>query len=298
MGFSETGFINDTLFEKCVTAFCKEWKANGRTHHVWLFGDQLGSHTRVNLARTALDHGVAMWLLPSNTSHFLQPLDEKIFALFKSIIARGSYVLSVASSFSNVQRQQLWWSLAYEAETEAFTPQVIKSAFRSTGLFPWDPARIMSRAELNAGKIAKSDGPNKKHVVDAAVNIIKSLADRAESLARKTKGYTVSVVANDLHSPFRRIAYDNEVREREEAKRLEKERKAKEKSEQLEAKKAERLARKCFHDGCPRSSRGGKGWVSCPQCGRLSCSVHHSVFASHQCDGNCYGYIVFFFCLF
>ena len=283
LGFTETGYVNDVMFERCIHAFCKEWKQNRRTDQLWLFGDQLGSHTRVNLARAALDLGVAMWLLPSNTSHFLQPLDEKIFALFKTTIASGAYDLSLAASFSNVQRQQLWWALAYQAETDVFTQRVIQSAFRTTGLFPWDPARIMSRAELNAGKIAKMDGPIKRDVVDAAVTIIKSLADRAEQLARKTKGYTVSVVANELHSPYRRIAYDDELRERNEAKRIEKELKVQEKLAQKEEKKAARAARKCFDDACPRVSRGGKSWSSCPSCSCMCCPQHRASLAAHVC---------------
>ena len=55
LGFTETGYLNDVTFETCIKAFCEEWKAHRKGDHVWLFGDQLGSHTRVGLARAALD---------------------------------------------------------------------------------------------------------------------------------------------------------------------------------------------------------------------------------------------------
>ncbi len=286
MGFTDTGYVNDAMFERCVAAFCDEWKANGKSDHVWLFGDQLGSHTRVNLARKALESGVCMWLSPSNTSHFLQPLDEKIFALFKSKISAASYDLSVAASFANVRLQQLWWSLAFDAETTAFTPRVIKSAFRTTGLFPWDPKRIMARAELNAGKIGNQDGAIKRDLVDAAVTVIKSLADRASDLAKKTKGYTVAVVANDLHSPFRRIAYDDEVRSREAAKQLEKDQKLEDKRLKEDLKLKDKLLRRCGGEGCVRASRGGKSWVSCILCKQMFCPGHKIDLQCHLCNAD------------
>ena len=225
-----------------------------------------------------------MWLLPSNTSHFLQPLDEKVFATFKGYIAKRSYDLSVAASFSNVNLKQLWWSLAFEAEEAAFTDRIIKSAFRTTGLFPWDPARIKSRAEVNAGKMIQSKGPLKRDVVEAAVTVIKKLSDRAEALAKKTKGYTVSIVANELHSPHRRCEYHEEERQRAQAKIAEKERKAAEKEAQLAAKAAQRALLKCSEGLCNKVFRGGKNWCVCPKCSHKFCSGHKLAYASHLCD--------------
>ncbi len=238
----------------------------------------------VGLAQAALDMGVEMWLLPSNTSHFLQPLDEKVFASFKGYIAKRSYDLSVAASFSNVNLEQLWWSLAFEAEEAAFTDRIIKSAFRTTGLFPWDPARIKSRAEINAGKLLKSEGPLKRDVVEAAVNVIKKLSDRADALAKKTKGYTVSVVANELHSPYRRCEYHAEEQRRAQAKLAEKERKASEKEAQVAAKAAKRALQKCSEGSCEKVFRGGKTWSVCATCTHKFCFSHKLEFSSHSCD--------------
>ena len=115
------------------------------------------------------------------------------------------------------------------------------------------------------------------------VRIINSLADRVEQLARKTKGYTVSVMANDLRSQFRRIAYDDELHEHEEAKRIEKELKIEEKLAQTVEKNAVQAAQKCFDITCPRMSRVGKSLSSCPSCSCVYCPQHRSAFAADVC---------------
>lgn len=40
----------------------------------------------------------------------------------------------------------------YEAEKESFSPSIIKSSFKNTGLYPYDPNLIKKLAQENVGK--------------------------------------------------------------------------------------------------------------------------------------------------
>ncbi len=75
-----------------------------------------------------------MWLLPSNTSHFLQPLDHLVFATFKKLIAKETYAAVVYAVFAGQDLDTLLFGLVLDIEQDAFTPRIIRAAFRNTGL--------------------------------------------------------------------------------------------------------------------------------------------------------------------
>ena len=81
--FTKTGYTNKKLHSATIEQFGKIWKELHPDEMCWLFGDQLASHKCVETIIAALENNVMCWLLPANTSHFLQPLDEKVFACFK-----------------------------------------------------------------------------------------------------------------------------------------------------------------------------------------------------------------------
>jgi hypothetical protein len=141
-GFTDTGYLNAEMFEACFDAFVKEWvlQENGKT--CWVFGDQLASHTSLDVCARAYKNGVEMWLLPTNTSHFLQPLDHVIFAAFKAWIKRNTYRELWTAAFSKKSPTEVLWALCYAAEHAVFTKRTIMSAFNATGLCPWNPERI------------------------------------------------------------------------------------------------------------------------------------------------------------
>ena len=84
--FTPSGFSNKELHANVMERFGKTWSEQNKTDHCWLFGDQLAAHKSVDTVEKALESRVLCWILPANTSHFLQPLDDNVFACFKQIL--------------------------------------------------------------------------------------------------------------------------------------------------------------------------------------------------------------------
>ena len=63
------------------------------------------------------------------------------------------------------------YDAAYKAEHTAFTPRVIQRAFVNTGLFPFDPDKILWLAKQNAGMaIKKTRALYVKHMQQSVSN--------------------------------------------------------------------------------------------------------------------------------
>ena len=100
----------------------------------------------------ALEYNVMCWLLPANTLHFLQPLDEKIFANFKRTLRSMANMMMKNVAVTNRELMHMFFTIAYDAEREDLTLGVIMGSFKATGVYPFDPKRIMQLAKLNAAR--------------------------------------------------------------------------------------------------------------------------------------------------
>ena len=283
VGFTETGYVNSIIFDKCVRQFIDIWCLKNPGQHVWVFGDQLACHSQLAITRYALDKKVSMWLLPSNTSHFLQPLDHIVFAAFKALLRRTTYLTSLQGLFSGQTARNLFFKLALDAELEAFTPRVIETAFRETGVFPWSPAKIISHAEANSGIFQNPAEDHVQRAVAAATQVVKVLADGGDAKGRTVRKHRVTVVENELHSPTRRLQYADDAEELHLAKKKLRDERA---ADQLAAKKEREISNSqntCLEPDCGRISRGGKLWRICPTCQGKFCPEHRASAALHTC---------------
>ena len=282
VGYTETGYVNSVVFHKCIRQFIDIWCLTNPSQHVWLFGDQLACHSQLSITRYALDHGIAMWLLPSNTSHFLQPLDHVVFATFKAL-RRTTYTTSLQALFSGQNARDLFFQLALDGERQAFTPQIIEKAFRETGIFPWSPEKIISLAQANAGMFQKLADDPVQRAVAAATEIVKVLADGGEAKSRCIRKHRVTVVENDLHSPIRRLRYADDAAELRQVKKRQHEERAADKEAAKKRRDEVNLKNSCLEPHGGKVSRGGKLWRSCPSCEGKFCPDHRAFAAHHTC---------------
>lgn len=102
-----------------------------------------------------------MLLLPPNTSHFLQPLDDLVFAIYKSHLAKLALELLEALRGTGTKRSpaQIITGVTAAAESIAFAPDNIRESFRKCGMWPIDYAKIEEMAYLNIGKPVDSQSP-------------------------------------------------------------------------------------------------------------------------------------------
>ena len=76
--FTASGYSNRELHGQIMDWFGKVWMEQHLTDYCWLFGDQLAAHKCPQTVEKCLEQRVMSWLLLANTSHFLQPLKNKI----------------------------------------------------------------------------------------------------------------------------------------------------------------------------------------------------------------------------
>jgi hypothetical protein len=253
------------------------WRDEHKNAHCWLFGDQLGAHKCADAVANALGRGVMCWLFPANTSHFLQPLDDLVFANFLRHLKESMRAVQWSTALTPFHFECLLYQLALEAEKKAFKKNVFKGAFFSTGIWPFDASKILSRTAAYTGEL-KSD--SRFQFLSAMRS---SVDDMLESRAFSDTLVTskVTVQKNVLYSPFQLLERGAEIRER---RLLEAEKKVAARRDIKEAREAKSLAKTCVADGCRRYSNSdgrAAGWKKCVVCDALFCKGHYTEFTAH-----------------
>ncbi|KAF7971789.1 hypothetical protein HWV62_19919 [Athelia sp. TMB] len=97
--------------------------------------DGHNSHTTYRFCNFAKKHKIIILCLPSHTTHCLQPCDVGVFGPLNS--TWKSEVNSASSDWTAIRKHNLL-SFYSRAREKAFTPGTIKSAFRKTGIWPFN----------------------------------------------------------------------------------------------------------------------------------------------------------------
>jgi hypothetical protein len=275
--YTPSGYTNSGLHAEIVGVFSKMWHDEHKNVHCWLFSDQLGAHKCADAVADALGRGVMCWLFPANTSHFLQPLDDLVFANFKQHLKESMRAVQWSAALTPFHFECFLYQLTYEAEKKALKKNVIKSAFFSTGIFPFDNAKILARTAAYAGKLKSESRFEFLSAMRSTVdNILQARAFSATLVTSK-----VTVEKNVLYLPFQLLEKGAEIREQ---RRLEAESKVAARREIQEAKEAKKLAKTCVSEGCRRYSNSdgrAAGWKKCVVCDALFCKQHYNEFFKH-----------------
>ena len=139
--------MNTAIFNQIIIHFSDLWNLENPGLHCYVFGDQLGSHRDKETIKICYQKNVFLWYLPSNTSHFLQPLDNLCFAILKSKFKSMFEDINLMVFLCDKNKRCELFAAMYEAESQTFTTNVIKSSFINTGLFPFRTSKktFMSR---------------------------------------------------------------------------------------------------------------------------------------------------------
>lgn len=270
-GWTESGFIDSMIFSAVMDLFCWEWQLRNAGQDCLLLGDQLQSHKQVDVVWSALKYNVHLWWLVANTSHFLQVLDDKCFAVLKTHVPILSEEKIVRALLTSQPTRDCVMQPAYEAERIAFTPTTIRASFKSVGLVPFDRQRVLQLARLNLGMDLPQDDVADQARAAAALVIRQShdqhAADsRAVVAGRATVKKARIYSGGDLLDAHRAevaasVAAAAAMADKAAAKDAEKVKAAQEKEEQR-GQRVRATCRLCT----TRTHRGGAGWSVCP-CG-------------------------------
>jgi hypothetical protein len=146
---------------------------------------------------------------PPNTSHFTQPLDQVIFAIFKSVLDKLAQDIAQESNIAGarVTSSEIMSMATAFAAAAAFREDAIKEAFRTSFIWPWDLTAFLDAAQRNIGqpkrRIVERVPDLKAQVREEARRVSSQFLQHARQSFSERKKSFVSVAA--------KVDYSNSV---------------------------------------------------------------------------------------
>lgn len=141
-GLSQKGWINRELFLSWFYDHFLPLIPPGRP--VLLLLDGHSSHYSPDVIRLAAEEKVLLFILPPNTTHLSQPLDRGCFSPLKSHWKSTCYDFCTNNPGRIVSRFD-FSNLFAKAWKAAMTPGNIVSSFSVTGVYPYNPDKVLSK---------------------------------------------------------------------------------------------------------------------------------------------------------
>jgi hypothetical protein len=139
---NESGYTDSNIslqwFKRVFDPETKE-RANGRPHVLIL--DGFGTHETLEILEYCFANSIILCRLPSHTSHKLQPCNVAAFGPLKTTYRDQAEQLEQGGV--NTIGKKHFTSLYKPAREKAFTPKNIKTGFAASGLFPFNPERVL-----------------------------------------------------------------------------------------------------------------------------------------------------------
>jgi len=95
--------------------------------------DGHGSHITANVTVHCMEHAIDSLILPTHTSHMLQPLDVSVFAPLMRTLAKETDAVSRVD-YGRIQRVE-WAEMYIRARESAFTSSNIVFGWRASDRF-------------------------------------------------------------------------------------------------------------------------------------------------------------------
>jgi len=143
--FTKSGYLNAEAFQKLFKAFVTLWRNVEGNGPCLLICDNLASHRRLDIAEYVVQHDMEVLYLPPNTSHFLQPLDNLVFAAFKNALSRRYHSEITRLQILQKSDNLLLHKLVLDVFMEAVTTTVVRISFKETGIYPFRKEYVLER---------------------------------------------------------------------------------------------------------------------------------------------------------
>jgi hypothetical protein len=153
---SDNGWTNDKLGFHFIKHFDKWTKHRTTGTYRLLILDGHGSHATPEFDLFCSENNIITECLPPHTSHILQPLDVACFGPLKT--AYGHLVQDLArQAIFHVDKAD-FLTMYRQARATIHSEQNIRSAFRATGLIPWNPDYVLSQLPCTPSPPSTSHG--------------------------------------------------------------------------------------------------------------------------------------------
>ena len=150
---SDNGWSDRDLFFEWIKFFISNIPP---ARPVLLLLDGHESHMSLEALRFALANDVHLLCLPSHTTHLLQPLDVAVFGPFKKALDGMCAKFMRTNPQARITRYDLSGILK-NAWYEAMKPSNFLAGFRTTGIQPLDPGKVLDRLDLPDKKTESSE---------------------------------------------------------------------------------------------------------------------------------------------
>lgn len=254
--WSETGYMKLNHIEYAVAAFGDVMKHYypSMNHPVILLADNLRQHQDLDVLEILAKHRVLLQFLTPNASHFLQPLDDKLFAVFKKELERQYDQYDGSLCVLGLKAKNVLASVLPTAFNIAFTPLRVCESWANVGIWPYRRDLIMEHAlkftmkSMGVKYSKRIESPLKARAFELALSLNAKAKDTVLKHAENSFERTVGIQKRS-ENPKRNSATDlfqkthgkHELHlEHERRERLKKA----EKASQLEEKKKEQEERK------------------------------------------------------
>ena len=278
---TKTGYSNTALNGEIIAKFVEIWTIRSLGLAVYVFSDQLAAHYHIDTVKEAFAEWVLLWSLPSNTSHFLQPLDGVAFAMLKLVIHQRVRANEFLNLLGGSSPKEEVYGIVYDVIQSALTPEIIRKAFDNTNLCPFRSGEIIRKAYANIGYYAPEDPSVAQQASTAMETVLHRFLEEKEAPKTKVVNRRTSIAQNSLHDPSTLIAHHDLREEEKTRKELAKEEKKQAKELKKNEQKEEKKRRTCQVEGCTAVGQKSGKWSICSKCQVHFCPKHHTKLFQH-----------------
>jgi hypothetical protein len=149
---SESGWTNNELgYRWLVDVFDKETKSQASRGWRLLILDGHGSHVTMRFIEYCDSNRILLAIFPAHSTHTLQPLDVAIFSpLSTAYTEQLDDFIRASQGFTRLTKRD-FFRLFWASWDTTFTSKNIYAAFESTGLYPFNPERVIHKFEKKDG---------------------------------------------------------------------------------------------------------------------------------------------------
>ena len=149
--YTKSGWVTKDVWKRSIIEFCRISKSFFNGRHSVLFMDRLSFHKDKESIELMKKHNIEGMFFPVKTSHFLQPLDQVIFAVFKNALRSEMRRLKTMRNLNKEKRREIFYSIIDNNIKKSFKSEIISSSWRKAGLWQWNRELIERRLFQNVG---------------------------------------------------------------------------------------------------------------------------------------------------
>ena len=185
-GHTETGYTDTAISLFWIQhVFDPQTKARAKDRPRILINDGFGTHESLEIMKYCWENNIILCRLPSHTSHKLQPCDVGAFSPLKQHYREG--VERLYRGGSNVIGKQHFTKLYDQARSKAFTRRNILSGWSKTGLYPFNPDKVLQTIQKPEQQVAPITLPieSERDLPQAVQLVTPTTSDSLMSLRKK-----------------------------------------------------------------------------------------------------------------